>query len=67
MSFALHSVVARQHELPCDLSKKKPNLKEPIIYHDIHVNHFKKYQMWKKLRMGSHYFLDHPRSSIYMI
>ena len=23
-----------------------------------------KYQMWKKLRMGSHYFLDHPRKWI---
>ena len=31
-SFTLHSLVARQQELPCDLSKKEPDIKESIIY-----------------------------------
>ena len=52
--------------MSCHVIYQKSNqiLKESIIYHDIHVNHFKKYQMWKKLRMCSHYFLDHPRTRL---
>ena len=40
MSFTLHSLVARQQELPCEISKKYSNLKESIIYDNIHVKHF---------------------------
>ena len=39
-SFTLHSLVARQQESSCDLSKKYSNLKESIIDHNSHVNHF---------------------------